>query len=211
MAARLRRAGYERRQFVHDLGHAGQRRSWVYPGHRSRGGRGCGNTAPFGWATEIRSGPEDEAGQALSFEIVSNTNTALFAIGPVLDPVSGDLTFTAADDAAGVAEITLGLTDDGGTENGGTATSLEQTFTIIVNSVPDVAALFVLPSGPAVLENVPGAFVGELSILDPDPGDTHFIQVSDARFEVIDGRLYLKPDQALDEESEPTVEVFERD
>jgi len=88
-----------------------------------------------GWASSIDDG--DGATQSLTFNITNNTNAALFSAGPAVDATSGDLTYTAASDANGSAMITLVLTDDGGTPNGGADTSAPETFTITVNPVDD--------------------------------------------------------------------------
>ncbi len=82
-----------------------------------------------GWATEIKAGPENESSQTLSFN-VSTDNDALFSVLPAIDPVSGDLTFTPS--AVGEATVTVTLSDDGGSENGGVDTSDPQTFTITI-------------------------------------------------------------------------------
>ena len=88
-----------------------------------------------GWATSISAGPSDESGQALSFN-VSNDNNALFSAQPSID-ASGTLSYTPAPDANGSATVTASLSDDGGTSNGGSDTSGDQTFTITVNPVND--------------------------------------------------------------------------
>ncbi|MGS4886538.1 cadherin domain-containing protein [Roseibium sp. MB-4] len=62
-----------------------------------------------------------------------------------------------------------------------------------------------------VYEELEGAKVVPLSVIDPDVGDTHNFTVSDDRFEVVaaDGKylLKLKDDQALDYETEQQVTV----
>ena len=88
-----------------------------------------------GWASSIDDG--DGGTQVLTFIITNNTNPALFGAGPAVDATSGDLTYTAASDANGNAVITLVLSDDGGTSNGGADTSAPETFSIIVNPVDD--------------------------------------------------------------------------
>ncbi len=90
-----------------------------------------------GFATAISPGPADEAGQTLTFNITGNDNAGLFITGPALDPITGNLTFTAADDANGTANITIELMDDGGTANGGVDTSAAQMFAINVTAVND--------------------------------------------------------------------------
>ena len=87
------------------------------------------------WATAISPGAANESGQALTFQ-VTNDNNALFATQPAVSP-TGTLTYRAADGASGFAVVTVVLTDDGGTANGGDDTSDAQTFTITVTGVND--------------------------------------------------------------------------
>ena len=47
-------------------------------------------------------------------------------------------------------------------------------------------------SGNTLVENVAGAVIGTLTAIDPDAGDSHSFEVSDPRFEVVDGQLKLK-------------------
>jgi VCBS repeat-containing protein len=95
-----------------------------------------------GWATGLSAGPANEAGQALSFEVVGNTNPGLFAAGPAVSP-AGTLTYTPAPDASGTATIQVRARDDGGTANGGVDVSPTRTFTITVTPRPDVASVVV--------------------------------------------------------------------
>lgn len=88
------------------------------------------------WATDISAGPPDESGQTLSFNVTANDNPALFSAGPAIDS-SGNLTFTPGADLSGSASITVVLTDDGGTANGGSDTSAPASFSITVNPVND--------------------------------------------------------------------------
>ncbi len=96
----------------------------------------------FGWATGIRPGPVtavDEVGQHLNFTI-TNDNNSLFSTQPTVDPNTGNLVYTPAPNAYGVAHVTLTLHDDGGTDFGGVDTSAPQTFTITItpqNDSPD--------------------------------------------------------------------------
>ncbi len=89
-----------------------------------------------GWATSISKGPANESGQTLTFS-VSNDNTALFSVQPSINSTTGNLTYTPAINANGVANVSVILTDDGGTTNGGDDTFTTQTFTITVTSVND--------------------------------------------------------------------------
>ncbi len=72
------------------------------------------------------------------------------------------------------------------------------------NSAPTDVAL----SRQAVDENILGAVVGNLSVVDPDTGDTHSFDVSDDRFEVLAGQLKLKADVHLLRSVAATVEVM---
>jgi hypothetical protein len=89
-----------------------------------------------GWASNISAGPADESGQTVSFT-ATNNNNSLFSVQPAISP-AGILTYTVAADANGSATVSVTLTDDGGTANGGQPTSAAQTFVITVNAVNDV-------------------------------------------------------------------------
>ena len=70
------------------------------------------------------------------FEITDNTNAGLFSAGPSVSP-TGTLTYTPAANQNGTATITLRITDNGGTANGGVNASATQTFVITVTAVND--------------------------------------------------------------------------
>ena len=95
-----------------------------------------GAYGPTAWATAISPGPADEAGQTITFNIVNNSNTALFSTQPAI-AANGELTFTPATDAYGDATITVRAQDDGGTANGGQDTSDPETFTITITPTND--------------------------------------------------------------------------
>jgi hypothetical protein len=84
-----------------------------------------------GWATELSPGLPGEAGQKLHFVIQTNSNSGLFAVPPAIAP-DGTLTFTPAPNADGSAQITIALSDDGGTALGGADTSSPLVFGITV-------------------------------------------------------------------------------
>ena len=88
------------------------------------------------WATNIAAGPANEANQTLNF-IVSNDNAGLFTTQPTINPTTGNLTYTLAPNANGIANVTVSLQDNGGTANGGVDTSPATTFKITVNPVND--------------------------------------------------------------------------
>jgi hypothetical protein len=104
-----------------------------------------------GWATAISKGPADESGQVLTFAC-ANDNNSLFSVQPSVNSTTGDLTFTPAGDARGSATVTISISDDGGTSNGGDDTSADQTFTITVTAVNDVPS-FTKGADQSVLED----------------------------------------------------------
>jgi surface protein len=71
----------------------------------------------LGWATNISGGPINESSQSVTFTL-SKTNNSLFSVQPAISS-SGTLTFTSADNASGLATVTISLSDDGGTANEG--------------------------------------------------------------------------------------------
>jgi hypothetical protein len=102
------------------------------------------------FATAISAGPMNEDGQVLTFN-VNNDNTTLFSVQPSIDPATGELTYTAAADAFGTATVTVTLSDDGMTLNGGVDTSASQTFDIVINPVNDVP-MFTLDTDEITLD-----------------------------------------------------------
>src|SRR5207237_193659 len=92
------------------------------------------------WATNISAGPADESGQTLTFNVTGNDNTALFSTQPVVSS-AGTLTYTPAAHAFGTANITLTLSDNGGTANGGSDTAAPQSFMIAVGAVADTPSV----------------------------------------------------------------------
>ncbi|MEI7831117.1 MAG: gliding motility-associated C-terminal domain-containing protein, partial [Prolixibacteraceae bacterium] len=97
----------------------------------------CGNgtlQTTGNWATAITAGPANESGQKVQFK-VTNSNNALFSIQPSVDP-SGTLTYIPESGQSGTATVSVWVTDDGGTLNGGINASAAQTFTIRINDLP---------------------------------------------------------------------------
>ncbi len=62
-------------------------------------------------------------------------------------------------------------------------------------------------NGATVAENVLGSDAGVLTVADVDPGDSHTLEVSDSRFEIVGHQLKLKADQSINFESEPSVSL----
>ena len=115
--------------------------SFVKGGNRTSGDT-IGSVTIVGWATAISPGA-GESGQSVSFA-VSNTNTALFSTQPSVSSI-GTLTYTVAG-VEGVATVSVTAMDDGGTGNGGSNSSAEQTFTITIIGVNDAPSFTVGPN-----------------------------------------------------------------
>ena len=90
---------------------------------------GPGANSFVGWATAIDVGAADESSQNLTFTVTANDNPGQFSVAPSIDPITGELTFTALAGPA-TANLTIELSDDGGTANGGVDTSTSYGFTI---------------------------------------------------------------------------------
>ncbi len=85
------------------------------------------------WATSLYTGAMNESSQSLSFA-VTNDNNALFSTQPAID-ASGTLTYESSAGANGTTTVSVVLSDDGGTANGGDDTFATQNFTITINPV----------------------------------------------------------------------------
>jgi uncharacterized delta-60 repeat protein len=83
-----------------------------------------------GWTTDFSDGP-NETGQALTF-LATTDNPSMFTVAPSI-AADGTLRYTPSG-VLGTAVVTVRLTDDGGTANGGVDTSAPQTFSITVTS-----------------------------------------------------------------------------
>ena len=122
-----------------------------------------------GWATAISPGPASEASQNVTFTVTADT-PALFAVQPAISP-SGQLTFTSAANASGLATVTVTAHDDGGTANGGTNTSAPSSFTITVLPVND-APTFTAGANQTVLEDTGAQSVaGWATAISPGPAN----------------------------------------
>ena len=95
--------------------------------------------------------------------------------------------------------VTVTATDKGGH-------NIAQQFTIGVTDVNEAPTAIQLANS-SVQENATGATIGKLTTIDPDAGDTFTYQVSDSRFQVVNGQLQLKSGVSLDYETEPTVSL----
>ncbi len=102
------------------------------------------------WASGISAGPTNESAQSLTFTLTA-ANPSLFSAQPAINPATGDLTFTPANNANGTTTVDVSLQDSGGTLNGGVDTTTGS-FSITITAVNDPPA-FTLGSNPTVLED----------------------------------------------------------
>jgi VCBS repeat-containing protein len=94
----------------------------------------AGSQTVAGWVSTFTPGPADEASQTvLAYQVVSNSNPALFAVAPTV-AADGTLSYTPAVGVGGTATIGVTVRDTGGTANGGTDTSVVKTFTITIGA-----------------------------------------------------------------------------
>ncbi len=80
-------------------------------------------------------------------------------------------------------------------------------FGIEVPPPPNQAPTAIQLSNSQVFADVPGSWVGRVNTIDPNAGDTHTYTVSDSRFEVRDGELYLKNSATLDLAAASSIEI----
>ncbi|MBK8038247.1 MAG: autotransporter-associated beta strand repeat-containing protein [Verrucomicrobiaceae bacterium] len=118
-----------------------------------------------GWATAFIPGPANESAQTLAGFNVSNDSNALFTVQPAVSP-AGVLTYTPAPGAFGSATVSVSVSDNGGTANGGVDTSPVQTFTINVLSM---AVTQTSDSGPGSLRQA----IADAALI-PGPGTITF-------------------------------------
>ena len=126
-----------------------------------------------GWITSKSAGPANEAGQVLTFTITADASRFTATGYPTLD-AAGNLTYHAKSTPNTAIPLTLKLSDDGGTANGGVDFSTQQ-FQIQVNNVAPSALAVTLPSGPVPISNAAQITIG---FTDPGPEDVHNVTVN---------------------------------
>jgi len=132
-----------------------------------------------GWATGIDDG-DPELSQSLTFNIVLNSNAALFSVQPAVS-AGGTLTFTPAAGANGFANIDITLSDNGSGSAPNVNTTAQQSFTINVTAIND-APSFTKGGNQNVLEDAGAQSVPNwataISNGDPGSGQTVSFNVS---------------------------------
>lgn len=116
-----------------------------------------GTTIVPGFATNIKRGPDtatDEVSQVLNpFQIVNLVGGEKFSVLPTIDTATGNLSFTTAPNANGLATFVVSLTDQGASSPApnNNASGL-QTFTIAIAAIND-APEFTIPMDITVDED----------------------------------------------------------
>lgn len=125
----------------------------------------------------IGSGASNES-QTLTLDITDNTNPTLIpnpTIGYTSPNTTGTLSYTPAANQSGTATITVRVSDDGGTANGG-VNQRTRNFVITVANGPDapIAVDDDLPVVPTILREDQGPFTLDVlaNDIDNDAGDT---------------------------------------
>ena len=96
------------------------------------------------WATQIATGPGNEAAQTVEF-LVTTSNASLFTSPPSMT-ADGVLSFSPAAHANGQTDVTIRLRDNGGTADGGINTSDAVTITIELIPVNDPPTFIDIPA-----------------------------------------------------------------
>lgn len=120
-----------------------------------------------GWATAIHPGAADEAGQTLGFSVSVSSGAAIFSTPPAVS-AAGSLSYVP-NGTPGTAQVTLTLSDNGGTANNGQDTSPSQRFTITVLTDYSVTTI-----GGAMIVTDNGGYSDLLLVSEPAPASILF-------------------------------------
>jgi VCBS repeat-containing protein len=136
------------------------------------------------------AGAPDESGQTFTYIIDNNSNAALFSVAPAISP-AGNLTFTGAANAAGVATITVHVVDNGPNGGGDVNFSPTQQFTITLTQVND--APVAVADGPySVHQGLNTVAVGSgVLVNDTDIDTAHNLLTAVLNVDVLHGALTL--------------------
>ena len=107
---------------------------------------------------------ETQTYQYVITQTVIADGTVLFSVDPAINPITGEISFTPAENAFGSAQVTVVLKDYDGTDNGGVDTSEEHTFTITVVSVNDAPVFKDI--GDITVDEDAGAYEAEWVVPD---------------------------------------------
>jgi photosystem II stability/assembly factor-like uncharacterized protein len=134
------------------------------------------------FALGIVTGPAGVPAETVTF-FVSTDRPDLFAQQPTIDGTAtatpGTLRFALAQDVFGVADLTVYATNDGGSSNGGSDTSLTHFATITVNGIDDPPTLEAIADPPQVLQDTTPSPI-TLSGITAGPNESQALIVSAA-------------------------------
>lgn len=152
-------------------------------------------------ATDIGtvSGTDADTGDTLSFTVSDNRFEVVNGTLRLKASASLDHEFIQGAGTDATIDIVITVTDG----HGGSYT---ESFTITVNDINDAPSDLDMDSFD-VNENEAGAIVGTLSVVDQDEVDSFTYEVSDDRFEIVDGQLKLKDQYKLDFEAENEISI----
>ncbi|MFC3052090.1 DUF4347 domain-containing protein [Kordiimonas pumila] len=134
---------------------------------------------------------------------LSGVNVTAGQVIAVADITGGNLVYTPAPDANGLALSSFTYSVNDGTAFAAAPSS----FTLNVTDVADNAAPTNLNlSNASINENVVGGVIGTLSAIEPD-GESITFGTSDSRFEVVGTTLKLKAGVSLDYEETSSIQI----
>ena len=150
-------------------------------------------------ACNLSGDDRDVDGDPLSVTAVDGARHGSVTLNP-----DGTITFTPEAGFTGDASFRYTVEDG----NGGSDSASVTVHVLSSNHAPEAINI----SNTSLREETDGAVVGKLSVIDPDSGDSHTLEVvDDARFHIDAGNnLRLKAGESVDFESEPTIEVTVR-
>ncbi|MBI9017626.1 MAG: hypothetical protein JEZ07_10240 [Phycisphaerae bacterium] len=127
------------------------------------------DNGPFSlmWASNIDKGAPNEILQNINLSI-STDNIYLFDVMPAIDE-NGVITFTPTANIYGSATLTVSISDDGGTANGGINIGNTETLRLNIGSVND-GPVSVNPENISTIEDIPVA-ITPFTVYDVDAYD----------------------------------------
>ncbi|MEM7475005.1 MAG: Ig-like domain-containing protein [Planctomycetota bacterium] len=167
------------------------------------------NDPPIALHIQLPDLPENsEPGTAIGFISVEdpdlNPNYRVTTTDARFRVESGQVFFVDGDlDYETEPEITFEVI---ATDQDNTDFAITMETTLQLSDINESPSGFELHGG-TVDENVPGATIGDLRVIDPDADSQYDVELSDPRFTLLDGALKLVDGESLDHEQEPQVTI----
>ncbi|MBV1906049.1 MAG: DUF11 domain-containing protein, partial [Pseudomonadales bacterium] len=167
----------------------------------------AGNSAPSKIELNGLTVEENSPGAIISPILVEDLDVAdvhTFALSDSrFQVVSGNLKLRDGEfldfESEPVVVITIIATDP----SGETVSTIVEITVLNVNESPEDIIL----SNHSVDADTPGAVVGDLTIVDPDVGDTFTYAIDDVRFVIVEGQLLVSPDEFLPAGPSLSIEI----